>query len=122
MALEPLITFRHMNQDDALEATIRQKVAKLEKFFDQISKCEIVVEAPNAGHHQQGSHYHVRIELHVPGDELVVDRAPEAAPNHEDPAVALRDAFEAAKRMLQEYARKRRGDVKRRDDASRSWG
>jgi len=115
MALEPLITFRHMDHDDALDATVRQKVAKLEKFFDRISKCEVMVEAPAAAHHKQGAHTRVRIAINVPGDELVVDRDPVGAADHDDPAVALRDAFEAATRMLQEYAQRRRGDVKNRD-------
>ena len=113
MALEALITFRHMNHDNALDATIQQKVVKLERFFDRISKCEVVVEAPNAGHHNKGAHFRVRIALHVPGEELVVDRDPAKAADHDDPAVAIRDAFEAAKRKLQDYTRRRKVDKHR---------
>ena len=114
MALEPLITFRHMNHDDALDASIRQRVVKLEKLSDRLSSCQVLVEAPNRGHHKKGAHYRVRIELHVPGDELVVDRDPADAADHADATVAIRDAFEAARRKLQKYTQRRRGGDERR--------
>lgn len=120
MALEPLITFRHMNHDDDLDAAIRRRVAKLERFHDRITHCEVLVQAPHAGHHNKGAHYQVRIELHVPGDERVVDRDPLQAADHADAAVALRDAFEAATRQLQKYARRRRGSDDRRAEQPRS--
>ncbi len=85
---------------------IRQKVRKLEQFSDHIIGCRVMVEAPHR-HKHQGSLYNVRIDLTVPGGELVVKREP-----HEDVYVAIRDAFDAAKRRLLSFARKRRGEVK----------
>jgi ribosomal subunit interface protein len=107
MSLQPIITFRHMSSSEALEATIRERAAKLERFCNTISKCEIVVEAPSHAH-AHGAHFRVRIELHVPGDELIVDRDPKEAADHRDVQVALRDAFDAAKRQLQAYNDKHR--------------
>lgn len=93
------ITFRDMPHSDTLEAHIRDKAQKLEQFFDQIVSCRVVVEQP-ARHSQQGKPYNVRIDLTVPRSELVVDRQ-----ENEDVYVALRDAFDAAKRQLEDYAR-----------------
>jgi ribosomal subunit interface protein len=104
MKLPLEITFRNVSRTDEIEARIRAKAAKLDKFFDRIVGCRVVVESPH-NHHTKGNHYRVRIEVTVPGGELVVDRDPESR-DHEDLSVALRDAFLAAQRQLQAYAEK----------------
>ncbi len=73
--------------------------------------CRVVVEAPHK-HHHRGNIYHVRIDITVPDEELVVSRDPGQQQTHDDVYVAIRDAFKAARRQLEDYARKRRGDVK----------
>lgn len=93
------ITFRDMPSSDALEANIREKARKLEQVFADIVSCRVVVEQP-AKHQQQGKPFNVHIDLGVPGKEIVVDRQ-----ENEDAYVALRDAFDAAKRQLEDYAR-----------------
>ena len=109
------ITVRDMEPSDALEARIRSKAQKLEEFFAHIVSCHVVVEMPHR-HHQQGKQFNVRIDIGVPGNTIVLNRH-----QSEDVYVALRDAFDAAKRQLQEYSRVMRGDVKthaaRRPDA-----
>ncbi len=99
------ISFRNVSSTPELEERVRGKVAKLERFFDHIIKCRVVVESPH-NHHQKGNTYHVAIELSVPGDELVVTRDPQDH-EHEDLNVALRDAFAAMQRRLQAYVDKR---------------
>jgi len=111
MKLTPKITFRGMSHSDALENDIRQKIEKLDQFFDHVMSCRVVVESQHK-HHHKGNLYHVRVSLTVPGEELVVSRDPEQHQAHEDPYVAVRDAFDAAKRQLEDYARKLRGDIK----------
>ncbi|HXG52435.1 MAG TPA: HPF/RaiA family ribosome-associated protein [candidate division Zixibacteria bacterium] len=137
------ITFRNMPPSEAIESHIREKAAKLESFYDRIMGCRVVVEAPHRRHHK-GKAYLVRIDLTVPGGELVVNREPthleaekpepleppekelaecreptrEAA--HEDPYVAIRDAFNAAARKLQDFARRQRGKVKRHEPPPRA--
>ncbi|HEX6827548.1 MAG TPA: HPF/RaiA family ribosome-associated protein [Burkholderiales bacterium] len=101
------ITFRDVPHSDALEAEIRDKVSKLETFYPQLTGCHVVVEMPHK-HNHQGREFLVRVDIKVPGCELVI--------NHEhssDPHVAVRDAFDAARRKLQDYARRQRGEVKR---------
>jgi ribosomal subunit interface protein len=100
------ITIRDMEHSDALETHIRDKANKLDEYFDRIMSCRVVVEMPHK-HHHQGKQFNVRIDIGVPGSEIVVNRD-----HAEDVYVALRDAFDAAKRQLEDYARKIRGDVK----------
>lgn len=96
------ITFRNMPPSDAVEKRIRQKVKKLDKLYDRIMGCRVVVETPHR-RHVQGKLFHIRIDLTVPGNELVVTREPHAHHAHEDIYVAIRDAFSAMQRQLQDH-------------------
>ncbi len=106
MQLPLQITVRDIEHSEALEAHIRDKAGKLDEFFDRIMSCRVVVEVPHK-HHHQGKQFNVRIDIGVPGSEIVVNRD-----HAEDVYVALRDAFDAAKRQVEDYARKHRGDIK----------
>jgi len=105
------VTFRDIPHSDALEANVREKAAMLEEFYDQIMGCRVMIEAPH-GHHHKGNLYHVRVEVTVPGDEIIVSRSPDQHHAHEDAYVTVRDAFNAARRQLQDFARKQRRKVK----------
>jgi ribosomal subunit interface protein len=111
MKLPAEITFRNMNASEALEANVRDKVEKLEQFCDRIMSCRVVVEA-NHRHQNKGHLYHVRIDLSVPGQELVVSRDPSDNQAHADVYVAVRDAFSAARRQLDKFVRANRRDAK----------
>jgi len=104
MKLPLEITFRNVERTPEVEEKIRAKAAKLDRFYDRITGCRVVVEAPHK-HQTKGNSYHIRIEVSVPGDELIVNRDP-PNPDHEDLGVALRDAFAAAQRQVQSYAAK----------------
>ena len=106
MQLPLQITIHGIDQSEALETHISDKAKKLDEFFDRIMSCRVVVEVPHK-HHHQGKQFNVRIDIGVPGSEIVVNRD-----HAEDVYVALRDAFDAAKRQLEDYAHKIRGDVK----------
>lgn len=108
------ITFRNMDRSDAVEANIRDRVEKLEAMYDGIMGCRVVVEADHR-HHHKGNLYHVRIDLTVPGGELVASRKSHKNHAHEDIYVAVRDAAEATRRQLEAFVRKRRGQVKEHD-------
>jgi cold shock CspA family protein len=95
----------------ALESRARGLAARLEKFSPQIMHCHVIIEAPHR-HKHQGELYDVRIDITVPGKEIAIRRTRPSDHAHEDPYVALRDAFKAAKRQLQDYERERRQDVK----------
>lgn len=110
------VTFRHMEHSDALEANIREKAAKLDQFADHIMSCRVVIDLEHK-HHQQGKLFSIKLDIMVPGKEIVVDRHSEQHHAHEDPYVAVRDAFDAAKRQLEDYVRKTRGKVKAHETA-----
>lgn len=116
MQIPVQITFRDIPGSAAVEDNIREHAAKLERFFDRVTRCRVVVEAPHR-HHHQGKLYHVRVDLTVPGSELVVNREPHEHHAHEDVYVAIRDAFLAAGRQLEEFARKHRHHVKTHEEA-----
>ena len=105
------ISYRDFPKSEALDAVIREKAAKLDQYYEKIMACRVVVEQPHH-HHRQGNLFHIRIDLTVPGKELVVKRDPSAHHAHEDPYVTVNDAFDAMRRQLQKFARRQRGDVK----------
>ena len=111
MRLPLQITFRHMDPSPALEARIRELASRLERFSEHIMRCQVIVEPP-AHHKQHGFLHDIRIEITLPEEQFAIRRAHPADHAHEDPYVALRDAFRAARRKLEDYERKRRGDVK----------
>jgi ribosomal subunit interface protein len=106
------ITFRNMDSSAALEARIQQLVQKLQRFSNQIIKCQVVVEAPHHQHHEQGALFDFQVNIAVPGKEIVIGHTHSQNPAHTNAYVALRDAFRAARRQLQEYERIRRREVK----------
>lgn len=100
------VTFRDMPTSEAVEARVREKADKLSRFYDRIINCRVVIEMPQR-HKHQGKLHSVRIDLSVPGAELVANHA-----RDEDVYVAVRDAFAAITRQLEEFARMQRGEVK----------
>jgi len=103
------ITFREMPPSAAVDERVREKAAWLEQFCDDITACHVVVEERHR-HHHQGRLFHVRIDLAVPNKTLIVNRETHANHAHEDVYVAIRDAFEAARRQLEDHVRERRGN------------
>jgi ribosome-associated translation inhibitor RaiA/cold shock CspA family protein len=111
------ITFRDMPSSEAVDARIRDRVAALEQFHPKITGCHVVVEAHHR-HHRQGQLYHVTVHLIVPEGEIVVKRDPAEHHAHEDVYVAVRDAFDAVQRRLEDHVRRLRGIVKHHEPAS----
>ena len=105
------ITFHHLDPSPTAETKVRERVAELEQFYDRITSCRVMIEAPSRRHHE-GRLYHIRVDLNVPGREIVVKRDPPEHHAHEDIYVAVRDRFDAVRRQLEDYARRQRGDIK----------
>lgn len=102
------ITVRDMAHSPALDENIRGRVAKLEQYFSPIISCRVLAEAPHK-HHHQGRQFTVRVDLVLPGKTIVVNHD-----HDEDVYVAVREAFNAAKRQLEDYAQIRRGETRQR--------
>ncbi|MEW5964327.1 MAG: HPF/RaiA family ribosome-associated protein [Pseudomonadota bacterium] len=106
------ITFHGVEKSEAIEARIREKHAKLGEHHARITRCRVVVEAPHRKGHQ-GKVYHVKIEISLPGHApIVVGNEREASHDHEDVYVALRDAFAAARRRLDDVVARMAGAAK----------
>jgi ribosomal subunit interface protein len=100
------ISLHGIAHSNALYNAIREKAEKLERYYDHVMSCRVVLEL-GGRHKRKGKQFNVRIDLKVPGGELAITRE-----HDEDLQVALRDAFDAARRRLEDYARGQRGDVK----------
>ncbi|TAM81408.1 MAG: HPF/RaiA family ribosome-associated protein [Acidobacteria bacterium] len=128
MVLPLQITFRNLHSSEMVKGWIQEEANKLNEFYGKITSCRVVVELPNR-RHKAGNLYHVRIDLTVPGGEMVVERQPglrglpghieikptkslEVMAPHKDLRQAINDAFGAMQRRLQNYSRRRRHDVK----------
>lgn len=101
------ITLRGVAESRALRRYISDEARRLEREFDRIEACHVVVEAL----HQRrlsGAQYAARINITLPGTGVMVNRE-----HGEDVYIALRDAFEAASVQLKESMR-RLGDIGRR--------
>ncbi len=130
MTLPLQITFRNMKHSTEVEDWIRAEADKLETFYHRIVGCRVAIEVPHR-HHKKGKPLHIRIDLILPGKEIVVKREPvvihrapvngEAAASshvqakspHGDLQMVIHDAFKAAARSVQDFARRQRGEVKR---------
>lgn len=113
MTVTPQVTFRNMEKVTALEAVVEKEAGGLDRFFDRITSCRVVIEQPRR--QEGGGLYHVRVSLGVPGAELVADRY---ALLH-DARRSIREAFREMRRQLQDYAQRMRGETKRHEPAAR---
>jgi len=117
------ITYRELDASESLSRLIETEAGKLERYFDRIVGCHVLVEREQQ-HLRSGAPFRVRIDLRVPGEEIAIDAAPSARERstddqpalrrkrteisamYKDPALAVRDAFRRARRRLQEHARR----------------
>lgn len=111
------LTFRNMDSSDALESEIQRRIDKLEKHYPDIISCRVVVEAP-LKHHRKGGLFKVRIDLSYPDAKVEIDREPPVQHQaHQDVYVAIRDAFKAVERKLEEHVCRQKGEVKHHEEA-----
>lgn len=123
------ITFRGLTPPKSAEPAIHERIEELGAFAPQIMSCQVVVEVPHH-HHRHGNQYHVQITLRLPGDEVVVSHQPtqhgterhlqdaahrkatELGAQDRSLYTAIHEAFDLARRQLQDSVRRRRGKVK----------
>jgi ribosome-associated translation inhibitor RaiA len=111
MQTQPQVSFDDLPIDDAVRDAALDHISELERFSDRITGCHVVVAQPHR-HHREGRLYSIRIDLIVPGGEIVVNRDHHLDHAHEDVFVALRDAFHAVRRRLEDHTRRMRGAEK----------
>jgi cold shock CspA family protein/ribosome-associated translation inhibitor RaiA len=105
------IAFRDAEPTPRQQELVRRKAEWLRKYFPDVLTCRVMVETPHR-HRREGRLHHVRVELDLPGAQIVVGRHPSLRAAHRDLEVAIRDAFHAARRLLMDHARKVRRQVK----------
>ena len=105
------INARHIRLTDKLEALIRERSEHLERYYPRLIRCHVSLDGPS-GHRRSGGPFDVRIDLRVPGKEIVVTHQ-----QSDDLPAAVRDAFDAARRQLQDYASRQRGETKNHEEA-----
>lgn len=108
--INPQITYRGMEHSPAFDDRIRELANKLEEFNPTITSCHVVVDEQDR-HKRKGKHFQVRVDLHVPGKEVV-----SSLKENEDPYLAATEAFHVVMRQLDEDLDRRRGEVKRHVD------
>ena len=111
MQQDPSIVFRNMDISEALERRIHSRAAELDRLCDRITACDVVVEMQHR-HPRRGKSFHIRVDLALLGRTIVVRREPAENHGHEDAHIAVRDAFNAARRQLEDHVRVTRGNVK----------
>jgi len=129
MQTRPRITFRDIRHSRALDKDVRELIEKLETYYDRIVSCIVLIELVQR-HHEGGNRFHVRIDMTVPGETIVAShdanlhgnardlaaqkltKTTELDPGHVHARVAIHDAFETARRQLQDFARRQRRPVR----------
>jgi hypothetical protein len=109
-----------MDRSPALAGRIEEEIAKLRRYVPGLRHCEVMVEALHR-HHRFGHPYQVHLVLRLRGSEVVITHEPsarrviaasdepeqparpgEVEAAHRDAYVAVRDAFAAAQRRLED--------------------
>jgi ribosome-associated translation inhibitor RaiA len=106
-----------MESSEAVESRVRDLASHLAVFSDKITSCRVVLDSPHR-HHHQGKVFNVKVQLALPGEDVVVDMERPDRNGHEDVYVVIRDAFDAAKRQLQQRMSSLRNEEKRREKLS----
>ena len=104
--IEPQITYRGMAHSPAFDQRIVELAGKLEEFNPKITRCHVIVDEVDR-HKRKGNHFEVRVDIHVPGREIV-----STMKENEDPYLAATEAFHVVMRQLDEDLARRRGEVK----------
>ena len=100
------ITARNVRLNGSLEEVLRERTDALERFHPRLVRCHVTLDGPGT-HHRHGGLFSVRLDIRVPGKEIVVSHQ-----SAEELPVAIRDAFDAAKRQIHDFVERQRGETK----------
>jgi cold shock CspA family protein/ribosome-associated translation inhibitor RaiA len=106
------IAFRDTEHSENIKAEVEREARRLDKFYDRITSCRVTIIGPNK-HHRYGVPFKIDIRIALPEHkDIIVSKTHDDVKEHEYVAVAIKDAFAAAQRQIEEAVREMRGDVK----------
>lgn len=105
------ISFHNLPHSRVIERAIHEAVSRLEGIHDRITSCCVIIDQPHR-HHKEGNPYQIRIDLKMPGAELVVKREPPGSVAYGDLSTVIQEAFDDMERQIEEFLARRRGFVK----------
>lgn len=105
------IKFRHMEPSAVIEDRVRDRCHKLQRFAEYVTCCRVTVDAPHT-HQDKTGLYRVSIDITLPDEETGAPYHAEQQHTHENVEVAIREAFDAARRQLEDYAKQQRAYIK----------
>jgi cold shock CspA family protein/ribosome-associated translation inhibitor RaiA len=105
------IAFHNVPHSQAIESAVREAAARLEAHRGRITCCRVVIDQPHR-HHEEGNLFQVRIDLKMPGTELVVKRDISGDLARGDLLAAILEIFDEMQRRMDEFVNCRRGFVK----------
>jgi cold shock CspA family protein/ribosome-associated translation inhibitor RaiA len=109
------IAFQNCDPSESIRSEVERQAQRLERFFDRITSCRVTVVAPQT-RHRKGDLFKIDICIAMPErKDIIVSKTHADAPEHEHVAVAIKDAFSAAQRQIEDAAREMRGEVKPRE-------
>lgn len=109
------IAFHNLPHSRVLERAIQEAVDRLEATHDRITSCRVIVDQPHR-HHKEGNLFQIRIDLKMPGAELVVKRESDGSLAYGDLSLVIQDAFEDMQAQIEELVNRRRGFVKTHEE------
>ena len=99
------ITFENSEPSEAIRSEVEKQAKRLEKFHDRITSCNVAVIAPQT-RHRKGDLFKIDIRIAMPEHkDILVTKTHGDAPEHEHIAVAIKDAFGAAQRQIEDTVR-----------------
>jgi len=111
------VTFRQVDESESLKRLILNESENLNRFFPRIMGCRVLVEKPHR-HHHKGSPYHVRVQLAIPGHDIIAGGDTKQIPSYSNPYVAIRNTFRDARRRLQHEVHLLRHETKHHTHAA----
>lgn len=112
--METQVTFRDVPVSDEVERVCWREAEKLERYHPRITGCHVLIAQPHRRHHK-GNLYDIRVNVVIPGGEVVVNRTPREHASDEKIELAIREAFDTARRRIEDSVRVRRGEVKQHE-------
>lgn len=110
------VTFLNMDRSEALERRVLDRLARLQRHFDNLQACRVVLDSPHKQPHKGSLSIHLSIA--VPGKDIVVKREQRLTESDDHSITIIGDAFQAAERQLDDYLQQKRRQVKAKGSGS----